>query len=64
MPPEATAWQDVRETFRRIWGYEDFRPPQGEIVNCLLEGQDALVVMPTGVVSPFVFSSRPCYVRD
>jgi len=48
MPPEATAWQDVRETFRRIWGYEDFRPPQGEIVNCLLEGQDALVVMPTG----------------
>ncbi|GAB4281777.1 MAG: RecQ family ATP-dependent DNA helicase [Oscillatoriaceae cyanobacterium] len=40
--------QQLRSEFRRIWGYEDFRPPQGEIALSLLTGQDALVVMPTG----------------
>lgn len=41
-------WQQVRSAFQRVWGYEDFRPPQGEIVQSLLAGQDTLVVMPTG----------------
>lgn len=45
-PP--TDWRHVRATFRRIWGYEDFRPPQGEVIQCLLSGRDALIVMPTG----------------
>jgi ATP-dependent DNA helicase RecQ len=43
-----TAWSQVRATFQRIWGYEDFRPPQGEIVQSLLAHQDSLIVMPTG----------------
>ncbi len=38
----------IREAFRKIWGYEDFRPPQEEIIRCLLSSQDALIVMPTG----------------
>ena len=42
------AWERVKAEFQRIWGYEDFRPPQGEIVRSLLSRQDALVVMPTG----------------
>jgi ATP-dependent DNA helicase RecQ len=41
-------WQSVLTAFQRIWGYPDFRAPQGEIVQCLLEKRDALVVMPTG----------------
>ncbi|MBP0019308.1 MAG: ATP-dependent DNA helicase RecQ [Cyanobacteria bacterium SBLK] len=41
-------WQTVRTTFQRIWGYEDFRSPQGEIVQSLLSGRDALIVLPTG----------------
>jgi len=41
-------WEQVRAKFQQIWGYSDFRPPQGEIVRSLLEGQDTLVVMPTG----------------
>lgn len=45
---ETTTWNQVRVTFKKIWGYEDFRPPQGEIINSLLSGRDALVVMPTG----------------
>jgi ATP-dependent DNA helicase RecQ len=42
------AWDHVRDYFQKIWGYDDFRPPQGEIIQCLLAQQDALIVMPTG----------------
>jgi ATP-dependent DNA helicase RecQ len=45
---EATSWNDVRTTFKKIWGYDDFRPPQGEMIRTLLEKRDALMVMPTG----------------
>ncbi|MDX2215770.1 MAG: ATP-dependent DNA helicase RecQ [Oculatellaceae cyanobacterium bins.114] len=45
---EQTGWDYVRAAFQRIWGYDDFRPPQGEIIHSLLAHQDALVVMPTG----------------
>ena len=41
-------WQQVRDRAKAIWGYDEFRPPQGEIVDCLLQGKDALVVLPTG----------------
>jgi ATP-dependent DNA helicase RecQ len=47
-PTQSTAWDHVRAEFRRIWGYDDFRSPQGEIVHSLLAKQDALIVMPTG----------------
>ncbi len=42
------SWQQVRATFQQIWGYEDFRPPQGEIVQSLLAKKDTLIIMPTG----------------
>jgi len=45
---EATSWNHIQSTFCRIWGYENFRYPQGEIVRTLLAQRDALVVMPTG----------------
>ncbi|HAC62564.1 MAG TPA: recombinase RecQ [Cyanothece sp. UBA12306] len=48
MNEEKTTWEKVLQEFRRIWGYKDFRPPQGEIIRCLLASQDALIVMPTG----------------
>ncbi len=43
-----TSWNEVRATFQKIWGYEDFRPPQGEIIRSLLAKKDALIIMPTG----------------
>ena len=45
---ENAASSAVLEAFQRIWGYANFRSPQGEIINALLTGQDCLVVMPTG----------------
>lgn len=36
------------EILRRVFGYDEFRPLQGEIVDSLLAGEDAFVLMPTG----------------
>jgi ATP-dependent DNA helicase RecQ len=41
-------WEKVRSTFQTVWGYKDFRPPQGEIVESLISQKDALIIMPTG----------------
>ncbi len=38
----------IKQTLKQIWGYDDFRSPQAEIIECLLAGRDALIVMPTG----------------
>ncbi|MEA5618065.1 ATP-dependent DNA helicase RecQ [Cronbergia sp. UHCC 0137] len=46
--PNNTSLNEVRTALKQIWGYEDFRPPQGEIVNSLLLQKDALIIMPTG----------------
>ncbi|QLE56866.1 ATP-dependent DNA helicase RecQ [Nostoc sp. TCL26-01] len=45
---QTKSWDEVRAAFQKIWGYEDFRPPQGEIVSSLLEQKDSLIIMPTG----------------
>jgi len=42
------SWDKIRSEFQRLWGYEDFRPPQGEVIANLLAQRDALVVLPTG----------------
>ncbi|GAB1539935.1 hypothetical protein NUACC21_26040 [Scytonema sp. NUACC21] len=46
--PVTISWNEVRAAFQKIWGYEDFRPPQGEVVQSLLANKDALIIMPTG----------------
>ncbi|TFH40247.1 MAG: ATP-dependent DNA helicase RecQ, partial [Chrysiogenales bacterium] len=33
---------------KEVFGYDEFRPPQGEAIRSILEGRDALIVMPTG----------------
>ena len=40
--------EEIRKKLKQIWGYENFRPPQEEIVNSLLSQKDALIIMPTG----------------
>jgi len=36
------------EVLKRVFGYDAFRGEQAEIVDCVVEGGDALVLMPTG----------------
>ena len=54
-PTQTIAWERTLVTFQKIWGYEEFRSPQGEIVRSLLEKQDALIVMPTGAGKSICF---------
>ncbi len=46
--PDSMPWESVKEALHSIWGYDEFRPPQAEIIMTLLTGKDALIVMPTG----------------
>lgn len=39
---------DPRQVLRSVFGYDSFRPMQGEVVQHLVAGGDALVLMPTG----------------
>ncbi|MFN2327768.1 MAG: DNA helicase RecQ [Chromatocurvus sp.] len=36
------------ETLRSVFGYETFREPQDAIIDGIINGRDALVIMPTG----------------
>ena len=42
------AMHDAQDILRTVFGYDNFRPPQDEIINTLIAGDDALVLMPTG----------------
>ncbi|MGQ1796098.1 DNA helicase RecQ [Kocuria oceani] len=36
------------EVLTRVWGYDAFRGQQAEVIDTLVRGEDALVLMPTG----------------
>ncbi|MEM9315667.1 MAG: DNA helicase RecQ [Pseudomonadota bacterium] len=36
------------DALEHVFGYTEFRSPQDEIIECLMAGEDALVIMPTG----------------
>ncbi len=38
----------VRKTLNDVFGYQTFRPYQEEVIQSLIQGQDAFVLMPTG----------------
>ena len=40
--------ENPHSILKKVFGYDDFRPGQEEIVSRLLAGQDVLAVMPTG----------------
>ena len=39
---------DAQKILQSVFGYESFREPQSEIIQTIVEGGDALVLMPTG----------------
>jgi ATP-dependent DNA helicase RecQ len=46
--PEQQNNFNVQQILLDVFGYKDFRKGQEQVINHLCEGQDALVVMPTG----------------
>ena len=43
-----SATKGIQQTLKRVFGYDQFRPLQREIIEGLITGQDAFVLMPTG----------------
>jgi len=40
--------QEIHRILREVWGYQEFRPLQEDIILSVLSGNDALALMPTG----------------
>jgi len=47
-PPRPVTERDPLEVLRRVFGFEDFRPGQREVIDAVLAGRDCIAVMPTG----------------
>jgi len=39
---------NIQEILKEYWGYDSFRPLQEDIINAVLDGKDALALLPTG----------------
>ena len=42
------ALQEAQAVLRQVFGFDGFRPGQGEVISAVLGGEDVLAVMPTG----------------
>ena len=47
-PGTGSRMSDAERVLRRVFGYDSFRPGQREIIDHVVAGGDALVLMPTG----------------
>ena len=54
---------EPREVLKRVFGYEHFHPLQEKVISHVLDGQDALVLMPTGGGKSLCFQV-PALCRD
>ena len=62
-PVAGSRLSDPAEVLRRVFGYDTFRGSQQEIIDHLIAGQDAVVLMPTGAGKSLCYQI-PALVRD
>lgn len=61
--PSSVDTQRIQETLLRFWGYDRFRPLQGEIVQAILQQRDVLAILPTGAGKSLCFQ-LPALMHD
>ena len=52
---ESSVQQQLQQTLKTVFGYDTFRPGQLQVAQALMQGRDALVVMPTGAGKSICF---------
>ena len=63
MATETSDLDAAHQALRATFGFEAFRPGQGEIVAAILDGRDVLAVMPTGSGKSLCYQ-LPALLRD
>jgi ATP-dependent DNA helicase RecQ len=46
--PTNDLMDDAHNLLKQVWGFDQFRPGQEEIVSAIVDGRDVLAIMPTG----------------
>ncbi len=54
---------DLKQTLQTVFGFADFRPGQGEVVEAVVAGQNVLAIMPTGGGKSLCYQ-LPALMRD
>ena len=55
--------QKAHSILSSVFGYEEFRPPQDQVIEALIGGEDVFVLMPTGGGKSLCYQI-PALVRD
>jgi len=50
---------DAKQLLKKYWGHDEFRMPQSEIIQSVLDGRDNFVLMPTGGGKSICFQIPP-----
>ena len=64
LPPMPGPFTGPLDALQRLWGYQDFRPGQRQIVESIAAGEDLLVVAPTSFGKTVVFQVPAVLRRD
>lgn len=52
---DATDAADLLPALKKFWGYDSFRPLQSDAIDCVLQRQDSVTVLPTGAGKSLCF---------